>query len=111
MSFVNGFNKLAGEPVAFGAIGKKLLGGLKAGGGETIKDTLKLKGLKHISDAAKASGGWKKSLTTQAGRETLAEGVGKAAPSVGMAAGYGMAAKKAYNKLSRGDDQGQGGYY
>lgn len=110
MSFVKGFLKTAADPIIFSNIAKAGLKGLKAGGESSVKDAIKLKGLKHVSDAVHASGGLKKSVTTQAGRERLAEGIGKAAPSIGAGAAYGLAAKKVYNKASE-NNQPQGGYY
>jgi hypothetical protein len=110
MSFTDGFFKLAAEPVVFSALANAAKKGLSHAGGSTIKDALKLKGLSHIGEAVKKSGGLGKSFTTQAGREALAEGVGKAAPSLGAAAAYGVGAKKVYNKVSENDNRGQGGY-
>ena len=98
--FIQGFIKTAGEPVAFRAIGKKLLEGAREAGGHTIKDTLKLKGLKHLSDAAKEHGGISNLFTTQKGRESLAKGVGSAGPSMGMAGLYALGGKKVYDKLN-----------
>lgn len=111
--FVDGFNKLAADPIIFSNIGRSLSKGLKAGGEHTVKDTIKLKGLKHIRDAARASGGAKKSLTTQAGRERLAEGIGKAAPSLAMGGAYAAGLKKVYDRVSKEDGQQthQGYYY
>lgn len=110
MKFCKGFRKVAGEPIAFGAIGKALGRGLKGSASSTVGDAAKLKGLSHIGAATKASGGVKGALTTQAGRERLAEGVGKAAPSIAAAGGYGAGLKKVYNKLSDNQNQ-QTQYY
>lgn len=110
MSFTHGFEKHAAEPIVFSGIGKAIGKGLKAGGESTVKDAFKLKGLKHIGDAVKSSGGVGKSFTTQKGREALAEGVGKAAPSIAAGGAYLGAAKKVYNKVSE-KNQSQGGYY
>lgn len=112
MSFTHGFFKTSTpDPIIFSGIGKAIGKGLKAGGEATVKDSLKLKGLKHVTEAVKSSGGLGKSFTTQKGREALAEGVGKAAPSIGAAAGYGIGAKKVYDKVSKGDSGQQGGGY
>ena len=110
MSFLNGFSKVAGAMDEAATIVKSLGKGLKASGGSTVGDALKLKGLGHISDAAKASGGWKNAVTTSAGRAAMGEAVGKAAPSIGALGAYGYAGKKAYNKLT-GSSQPQQGYY
>lgn len=104
--------KESSDPIIFSNIGRSLSKGLKAGGEHTVKDTLKLKGLKHIRDAVHNAGGTKKSLTTQAGRERLAEGVGKAAPSLAMGGAYAAGLKKVYDRVSKEDtQQTYGGYY
>lgn len=109
MSFTKGFQKTASLEEA-GQIVSRLGKGLKASGGHSVGDTLKLKGLKHISEAVKSSGGVGKSLSTSTGRKALAEGVGKAAPALGTTAAYGYGAKKLYDKAS-GGNSGNQGYY
>lgn len=111
MNFMNGFKKIAGEPIGLGGIGKSLLGGLRNSGSQTVKDALKPStAVKHVKDAVNEAGGLKKSFTTQKGREALAKGVGRAAPSAVVAGGYAAAAKKVYNKATEDSGQ-QGGYY
>lgn len=107
MSFTKGFLKVAGVEEV-GQVGSRLIKGLKSSGSATIGDTLKLKGLKHVSDAVERSGGIGKSLGTKAGRRSLAQGIGKAAPSIGMGGAYLAGAKKVYNKMT---DNGYGGGY
>jgi hypothetical protein len=109
MSFTNGFAKTAGVEEV-GQVAGRLAKGLKSSGASTVGDALKLKGLSHISKAVESSGGIGKSLTTKAGRGALAEGVGKAAPSIGALGAYGYAGKKVYDKASNGSGN-QGGYY
>lgn len=104
MSFVKGFEKTAADPIIFSNIAKKLGKGLSESGSATIKDTLKLKGLKHVSDAVK--GGVGKALTSQSGRERLAEGIGKAAPSIAAGGAYLTGLYKAYKKVNQPDEQG-----
>lgn len=112
MNFISGFMKLAAEPIVFSGIGKALKTGLKAAGGTAVKDAINpLKGAAHIGEAAKKSGGWGKAFTTQAGREHMAEGIGKAAPHAAVAGAAAYGAKKVYNKVSGGSQQQQGGYY
>lgn len=110
MSFAAGLKKQAADPIVFSGIGKALARGLKGSGESTIKDAVKLKGLKHIKDAVGLSGGLKKALTSQSGRERLAEGVGKAAPSLAAGGVYAAAGAKAYKKLAPKDDDNQGYY-
>jgi hypothetical protein len=113
MSFKSGFAKTAGEPIAFGAIGGALRKGLQSAGAQTVKDTLHMKGnISNFTNAAKAAGGAKNLYATQKGREHLAEAVGKSAPGLGVAAGATYAAKKVYDKATKGDGGQQGqGYY
>ena len=108
MSFLTGL-KLASTFSEAAEVTKSLAKGVQASGKSSVGDALKLKGLSHISDAAKASGGWKKGFTTSGGRKAMAEGVGKAAPSLGAGAAYAAGAKKAYNKVTE-DNQPQGYY-
>lgn len=111
MSFTRGFSKLAAGVLEQGAGLVKMVGkGVAQSGNSTIKDALKLKGLGHISQAAKASGGIGKSLSTPAGRARMAKSLGKAAPSVGALGLYGVGAKKIYDKASEGNGGNQGYY-
>lgn len=104
MSFVDGFLKIAAaEPINFTEVGKSLWKGLKSSGGSKVKEAINpLTIHKHLSEAAKKAGGWGKAFTSQAGRQHLAEGVGKAAPSLGMAGAYAYGAKKIYDKATAG---------
>lgn len=104
MSFLKGFEKTAAEPIVFSNIAKKVGKGLIESGSATIKDTLKLRGLKHVHEAVKNSGGVGKSLTTQAGRERLAHGMGKAAPAAAVGGAYTAALYKTYKKVNEPDE-------
>lgn len=106
MKFTAGFIKVAGDPIKWGAMVKSLGTGLRESGGATIKDTLKLKGLKHIKDSVDAAGGIGNALKTQKGREGLMRGLGKAAPSLGVTGLYAAGAKKVYDKVSNNPQQG-----
>ena len=112
MNFTVGFLKTAAEPIVFSGIGKALKSGLKAAGNTTVKDAINpLKGAAHIGEAAKKAGGWGKAFTTQAGRELLAEGIGKAVPHAAVAGVAAAGAKKVYDKVSGGSQPQGGGYY
>lgn len=91
----------------------KALSGLKSGlmqaGKSTVGESLKLKGLSHISDAIKNSGGLSNAVKSESGRKALSEGVGKAAPSIAAATAYGVAAKKLYDRMSKSNEESQ--YY
>ena len=78
---------------------KTVARGVKSSGGETIGDTLKLKGLKHIKDTVKRHGGVGMILHSPQSRADLAHSVGKAAPSLAAATLYGVAANKLRKKL------------
>jgi hypothetical protein len=88
--------------------GKEIGKGLKASGAHTLGDTLKLKGLSHVPEAAKAAGGMGKALSSKAGRLSLWHAAGKAVPSLGTAGVYGGLAYKGAKKLY--DRSGSGGY-
>jgi hypothetical protein len=109
MSFTKGLKKVAADPIVFSNIGKALHKGVKASGSSHVSEALRLKGIKHLGEAAKKAGGWSKAFTTQAGREHMAEGVGKAAPSLAVGGAYAAGAVKAYKKLAPKDDNQ--GYY
>jgi len=102
--FTEGFSKLAG-------IGSSLYKGLKASGAETVGSSLGLGGLKHISEAVKRAKGIGNAMKDPIHRELLAEAVGKAAPSLGAAAGYGVAGKKLYDKFKAPSTTDEYGYY
>lgn len=105
MSFLTGF-KLASTFSEAAEVTKSLAKGVQASGKSSVGDALKLKGLSHISDAAKASGGWGKAFSTKGGRKAMAEGVGKAAPSIGVGGAYAAGAKKVYDKTTENQQQG-----
>lgn len=112
MSFTQGLQKTANsfankvtETV------KTVARGVKSSGGETIGDTLKLKGLKHIKDTVKRHGGIGMILHSPHSRSELAHSVGKAAPSLAMAALYGSAANKARKKLKEQSYEMNQGYH
>jgi hypothetical protein len=109
MSFIDGFEKTAGPMDEAAVIAGRLRRGVGAAAKDTVGDTLKLKGVSHISDAAKASGGWGKMITSKGGRRNLAEAVGKAAPSLAVGGGYAYGAKKLYDKASGNNNSGYGG--
>lgn len=107
MSFTDGFKKTAG---AVGEVAEALGKGLKSAGGQTIKDTLALKGnISHFTDAAKAAGGAGKLFNTQKGRKHLAEAVGKATPGLATLGAGAYVGKKVYDKATQNDYQQ--GYY
>jgi hypothetical protein len=101
--FLDRFLKTAGIMDQTGKALSSLKSGLTEAGKATVGDTLKLKGLKHIGDAIKGAGGISNAVKTESGRKALAEGVGKAAPSLGVVAGYAAGAKKVYDKASSKD--------
>jgi hypothetical protein len=98
MSFANGFLKTAG----FGD-------GVRAAGSQTVKDVLKLKGLRDsITEISKShSGKMKQLLTTPAGRDALYEAAAKSAPSLAAATVYGVTGKKVYDKYYKKDPQAE----
>ena len=121
MSFTSAFNKIAFDTakvmpaIKKGLSEAKTLGGaalrgLKSSGGETIGDSLKLKSLGHIGKAVDKAGGLGKSLGTAEGRKGLAEGVGKAAPSIAAGTGYTLLGKKLYDKTLGSQDNGPAYY-
>lgn len=85
-----------------------VLSGLKSGLSQaaksTVGDALKLKGLSHITNAIKSSGGLSSAVKSEAGRKALSEGVGKAAPSLAAATAYGVGAKKLYDRMSQNNE-------
>lgn len=101
MSFVGGFLKVAGTI-------EGLTRGVRAAGGETIKDALTMKGLRaSVKDLhSRYKGKGKELLTTHLGRGDLAEAVGKSLPSVAAGGLYAAAAKKSLDTLKR-DSQNQ----
>lgn len=99
MKFIKGFEKTA-DPVKLKEIGHAVVRGLKNSGDDTIKSTLKLQGLKHMSDAIKKNEGIGKTFKTQEGRKRFAEAFGKAVPSIATAGVYGAAANKVYKKVA-----------
>lgn len=100
--FINGFEKVAAKGFLsqLGKAGKSLYQGLKESGKSTVGDTLKLKGLSNIGDAAKKSGGVSKMLSTEKGRNATAHAIGKAAPSIVVGGMYAAGAKKLYDKAT-----------
>jgi hypothetical protein len=84
--------------------------GIKSTGSHTVGETLKLKGLKHVPEAAKAAGGMGKALASKAGRLSLWHAAGKSAPSAAALGLYGGIAYKglkgAYNRLSSSGSYG-----
>lgn len=123
MTFTTAFEKTAGATLdAALKAGKKVWRGTKAlstrysrglteSGASTVSDTLKLKGLKHVSDAVTEAGGVGKSLSTVKGRGLLAAGLGKATPSIGALGAYGVGAKKTYDATLGGSGQIAPEYY
>lgn len=121
MSFTQGFIKVSADakPLA-GKISDIIAGGIEMGksfgkgihatGTHSIGDTLKLKGLKNVSQAAAQHGGIGAALKSGEGRKAVSEAVGKAAPSVGALGLYGGAAYKGYKTLA-GNNQNQQYYY
>lgn len=89
MSFVGGFEKVAG-----------LMAGLHAAGKETVHEALTLKGMRDTASylGKRYKGKLKDLVTTSAGRSELAEGVAKALPSAVAAGAYLKGAKSIYNK-------------
>lgn len=87
--------------------------GFASSGDSTIKDALKLKQLHHVSDAVGQAGGMGKALGTSKGRKLLAQGVGKAAPSIAAGSAYLYGGKKLYDKTlsGGGDTSSQQAYY
>lgn len=82
--------------------GRGLISGLKSSGGTAVGDAIKLKGLKHIGEAAEVA-----SKQRGLGKKikTMAEGVGKAAPSLAAGGLYAAGAKKLYDKVTDGETQ------
>lgn len=116
--FTSGFEKVAisGEAIAGAAkkvgkgaleVGKGILGGARESMKGSVGDALKMKGLKNISDAATQHGA--AGLKTPAGQKGWGQAIGKAAPSLAAGAGYGVAAKKVYDKAVGSDKTQQ--YY
>jgi hypothetical protein len=112
MSFAHGFKKTATltESIAKGLAGtiqagKSIAKGVYDSGGHTIGDTLKMKGLKHISDAASHQGGLINAMKSAGGRDAVFSALGKAAPSLGMAGVYTGAAYKGYKKMTEPSPQ------
>ena len=90
MSFSTGFTKIAG-----------LERGLAAAGKETIKDALKMKGMREAVHDIKGSYKWKvKDLfKTPEGRKDLGYAVGKSLPSAAAGTLYAGAGLKAYKAM------------
>jgi hypothetical protein len=108
--FTNGIAKVAGWGDAVKSVGSEAIDvakrfgkGFTAAGGETFGSALKLKGRKHLVDAAAAHGGLSNALKSKAGRADLAEAVGKASPTIGAAGGYAYGLKKVYDKTIGND--------
>lgn len=99
VGFRKNFEKNA-EPVKLKQLGHALVRGLKSSGDDTVKSTLKMQGLKHLSDAVKKNEGIGKTLKTQEGRTRFAEAFGKAVPSIAAAGAYGVVGKKVYDKVA-----------
>jgi len=78
--------------------GKSFSKGVSESTKNTIGDTLKLKGLKHLPDAVEKGGGFKKTFGTEAGRKNFSEALGKATPAIATGAAYGAIGKKIYDK-------------
>lgn len=106
MKFTEGFSKQAIDWKSLsshvGELGKALKSGVTQSGGQTVGSALKLKGLSNIGEAAKKAGGWDKAFSTSEGRKHLAEGIGKAAPSLAAGTAYAVGAKKVYDKTLGG---------
>lgn len=112
MSFTEGLNKTAkslGSKITETV--KTVAKGAKSSGSETIGDTLKLKGLRHITDTVKRHGGVGMMLHSPHSRSELAHSVGKAAPSLAMAALYGTAANKVRKKMRQASYDMNEGYH
>jgi hypothetical protein len=122
MNFCNGFLKVAGakkglteriaDVLAEGVEAGKSFGkGIHATGKHTLGDTLKLKGLSHINDAATKNKGYLEAFKSKHGRKAMAEALGKAMPSVGAAGLYAGLGYKGYKKFVAPDSQQYYGYY
>lgn len=110
MSFTKGFEKVASTKANAFASGttkfiKDIARGVKDSGAESIRDTLKLKGLKHTSDAIKTHGGIGMVTGSEKGRAALAYGLGRSAPALAVAGLYGVGGKKLHDKIRRTNDQ------
>ena len=90
MSFSNGFTKIAG-----------FARGLAAAGSETIKDALKLKGMRESIKDIKSGykGKMKDLIKTPEGRKDLSHAVAKSLPSAAAGTLYAAAAKKSYDAM------------
>jgi len=117
-NFISGFAKSAGtldtalksaRIIGKGAkdIGSGAMSGLKSSMKGTVGDALGLKGLSHLSDAAKSQG--LSGLKNRTGRKAWGEAVGKAAPSLAAGTAYAVGAKKVYDKTLGSSGQQQ--YY
>jgi hypothetical protein len=126
MSFTSGFGKYAAAKPAKGWMdtAKAVAGkaqemgkGFVEGAGKSLDRPLKehlnpMTAVKHVSDAAKGSGGYLKSLQTGKGRKAMGEALGKAAPGAVVAGGYLAAGKKVYDKtLGAPESASTGGNY
>lgn len=102
MSFTLGFTKISG-----------VMDGLKAAGGQTVKDVLALKGAREaVSDVAKKyKGNLKDLVKTKAGRADLGEAVVKSLPSAAAGAAYAGIAHKAYKSMKKDNSTPYDQYY
>lgn len=102
MSFVNGFLKTAG-----------FREGMVAAGNETIKDALKLKGLRNAVSEIQHShpGKMKELLSTPEGRKALYKATAKSLPSAAAATAYGYIGKKIYNRYYKKDPHAEAADY
>lgn len=102
MSFIQGFQKIAG-----------IAEGLAAAGKETVKDALKLKGAREAYSGIKSQykGKMKDLIKTPKGRSHLGEAVAKSLPSAAAGAAYLGAGKKIYNAAKKDNSTSYDQYY
>jgi hypothetical protein len=79
-------------------VGSGAVEGLKKSMNVPLGKHLNMSGVSHVTDAAKAHGGFLNSFKSRKGRAAMGEAMGKAAPSAAAGAGYLYGAKKVYDK-------------